>query len=438
MKTNYTLIGDVREKLKELPDKSIQMCVTSPPYYALRDYGESDQLGLEDTPEEFVENMVGVFAEVHRVLRDDGTLWLNLGDSYLKNKQLAFMPQRVALALQDWGWILRQDIILAKKNCMPESVKDRFTKSHEYIFLFSKQPKYFFNQIREPATQVSIDRSKRKMNFRKITPDKTVYDEAQDPSRVVAADHMRNKRSVWNMRTASYKEAHFAVFPPELAETCIQAGCPEKICAECGTPYALENKYDFVTENKKEKNLNFGKYENAKNESKNRQGINKSRGEKLIKVRTNLPSQNDFVNFMKKTSDIKTLSENTYVKKSTIEHWFRKDKNGFSYPSIEDWNKVKEFLDDFSQEFHNIDKRLSDFELKTDDVISKKIIGQELKKQCDCETDETKPGIVLDCFMGSGTTAMVAQNLFRKWIGVELNPEYEKLIRKRTAQQVIF
>ena len=137
MKTNYTLIGDVREKLKELPDKSIQMCVTSPPYYALRDYGESDQLGLEDTPEEFVENMVGVFAEVHRVLRDDGTLWLNLGDSYLKNKQLAFMPQRVALALQDWGWILRQDIIWAKKNCMPESVKDRFTKSHEYIFLFS-------------------------------------------------------------------------------------------------------------------------------------------------------------------------------------------------------------------------------------------------------------------------------------------------------------
>ena len=121
MKTNYTLIGDVREKLKELPDKSIQMCVTSPPYYALRDYGESDQLGLEDTPEEFIKNMVKVFAEVHRVLRDDGTLWLNLGDSYLKNKQLGFIPQKVAIALQEWGWILRQDIIWAKKNCMTES-----------------------------------------------------------------------------------------------------------------------------------------------------------------------------------------------------------------------------------------------------------------------------------------------------------------------------
>jgi len=276
MKTNYTLIGDVREKLKELPDKSIQMCVTSPPYYNLRDYdNQENQLGLENTPEKFVANLVEVFAEVHRVLRDDGTLWLNLGDSYLKNKQLGFIPQKVAIALQEWGWILRQDIIWAKKNCMPESVKDRFTKNHEYIFLFSKQPNYKFNQIREPATQVSIDRSKRKMNFRKITPNKTVYDKAQDPSRVVAADHMRNKRSVWNMRTASYKEAHFAVFPPELAETCIKAGSNEK-------------------------------------------------------------------------------------------------------------------------------------------------------------------DIVLDCFMGSGTTAMVAQDLFRKWIGVELNPEYEKLIRKRTAQQVLF
>ena len=275
MKTNYTLIGDVREKLKELPDKSIQMCVTSPPYYNLRDYGESDQLGLEKTPEEFIKNLVDVFAEVHRVLRDDGTLWLNLGDSYLKNKQLGFIPQRVAIALQEWGWILRQDIIWAKKNCMPESVKDRFTKNHEYIFLFSKQPKYFFNQVLEPVKQVSIERAKSPMKHRTISTKGVKYDSSDNPNRVVRADGMKNKRSVWNMRTASYKEAHFAVFPPELAETCIKAGSNEK-------------------------------------------------------------------------------------------------------------------------------------------------------------------DIVLDCFMGSGTTAMVAQNLFRKWIGVELNPEYEKLIRKRTAQQVIF
>lgn len=357
MKTNYTLIGDVREKLKELPDKSIQMCVTSPPYYALRDYGESNQLGLEDTPEEFVENMVEVFAEVHRVLRDDGTLWLNLGDTYLKNKQLGFIPQRVAIALQEWGWILRQDIIWAKKNCMPESVKDRFTKSHEYIFLFSKQPNYFFNQIREPATQVSIDRSKRKMNFRKITPDKTVYDEAQDPTRVVAADHMRNKRSVWHMRTASYKEAHFAVFPPELAETCIKAGCPEKICAECETPYVQKyEKGDYNKEHQKKSGGNVdGKY-------------------------------------------------------------FGKSKKDYKSAKAQDASETKRrILESMRQK-----------------------IDKGLQKQCDCETNETKSGIVLDCFMGSGTTAMVAQDLFRKWIGIELNPEYEKLILKRTSQQVLF
>lgn len=306
MKTNYTLIGDVRKKLKELPDKSIQMCVTSPPYYNLRDYdNQENQLGLEKTPEEFVANLVEVFAEVHRVLRDDGTLWLNLGDSYamssmrgknskfksidqshsgitnvkrslngLPPKSLMGIPWKVAIALQEWGWILRQDIIWAKKNCMPESVKDRFTKSHEYIFLFSKQPKYFFNQVLEPVKQESIARSKRKYTPRNIRKDKTLIEETKVYGKRFVPE-MRNKRSVWNMRTASYKEAHFAVFPPELAETCIKAGSNEK-------------------------------------------------------------------------------------------------------------------------------------------------------------------DIVLDCFMGSGTTAMVAQDLFRKWIGVELNPEYEKLIRKRTAQQVLF
>ena len=403
MKTNYTLIGDVREKLKELPDKSIQMCVTSPPYYALRDYGTAEweggdtncnhlektsgmsnkntlghsgnlpstnqanlsgkiqykneckkcnakrkdnQLGLEKTPEEFVANLVEVFAQVHRVLRDDGTLWLNLGDSYLKDKQLGFIPQKVAIALQEWGWILRQDIIWAKKNCMPESVKDRFTKSHEYIFLLSKQPKYFFNQVLEPVKQESIARSKRKYTPRNITKDKTTIEKTKSYGKRFVPE-MRNKRSVWNMRTASYKEAHFAVFPPELAETCIKAGCPEKICAECGTPY------EKVVERKK---LNIK--------------IEKSESERFS---VNLKNNHR--------------------------------KIGGQY----------------------------DKELKKNPLIDK-----GLQKQCDCETDETKAGIVLDCFMGSGTTAMVAQQHSRKWIGVELNPEYEKLIKKRTAQRELF
>ena len=175
------LIGDCREKLRELENSSVQMCVTSPPYWGLRDYGHDGQLGLEETPEEYVENLVKVFREVRRVLRDDGTLWLNLGDSYynyrpvkgqsltkqtvsksnqdlpqdcsrrgnkiegLKEKDLVGIPWRVAFALQADGWYLRQDIIWQKPNPMPESVKDRCTKSHEYIFLMSKSPKYYYD-----------------------------------------------------------------------------------------------------------------------------------------------------------------------------------------------------------------------------------------------------------------------------------------------------
>ena len=309
------LIGDVRERLKELPDQSVNCCVTSPPYWGLRDYGTAswkdgdaecdhapdkrgsrfatpvsgkqgsntgsgsasrrdcdcgavridDQIGLETTPQEFVDSMVAVFREVKRVLRDDGTLWLNLGDSYggsgkgrngdgtmgilnstkqrsnvgshdgaipstkrgfnqryfgkefdtdkqgadeghvdrrglvydVKPKDLVGIPWRVAFALQADGWYLRQDIIWAKPNPMPESVTDRCTKSHEYIFLLSKSPKYYFdhNAIKEPA--------------------------------IVAIKETRNKRDVWTVSTKPFKGAHFATFPPDLIEPCILAGCPE-------------------------------------------------------------------------------------------------------------------------------------------------------------------------------------------------------------------
>ena len=158
------LQGDCIETLKQLEEQSVNTCITSPPYWGLRDYGETDQLGLEDTPEEFVENLVKVFREVKRVLRDDGTVWLNLGDSYMLNKQLGGIPWRVALALQQDGWYLRQDIIWHKPNPMPESVKDRCTKAHEYIFLLSKSPKYYFDNeaIKEDAVRAGkIPKGKR-------------------------------------------------------------------------------------------------------------------------------------------------------------------------------------------------------------------------------------------------------------------------------------
>ena len=342
------LIGDVRQKLKDLPDCSVDCVVTSPPYWGLRDYGTAswdggdsscdhqgkpmatkaninrncgtgndvknatarefykdicgrcgavrvdNQLGLEPTPDEYVANMVAVFREVRRVMRDDGTLWLNLGDSYggsgkgrngdgtmgvlnsrkqrsntgshdgaipstkrgfneryfgkefasdkqgaddghvdrtslvydVKPKDLVGIPWRVAFALQADGWYLRQDIIWAKPNPMPESVTDRCTKSHEYLFLLAKSAKYYFDNeaIKEPASTPPATRNKNEEGYDPSYPN---GDRFSPGDRIYGADGKRNKRDVWTVTTKPFKGAHFATFPPQLIEPCILAGCPE-------------------------------------------------------------------------------------------------------------------------------------------------------------------------------------------------------------------
>jgi len=257
---NKTHIGDCRKLLADFAAAGIraQTCVTSPPYFGLRDYGHPDQIGLEPTPDEYVAKLVEVFREVRRVLRDDGTLWLNLGDSYartggtdrkvsatakvgstrntliqmsdrtsrattygLKDKDLIGIPWRVAFALQADGWYLRQDVIWHKPNPMPESVRDRFTKAHEYIFLLSKSPRYYFDHeaIKEPSVYADCGRpSKRKGEFKA----KGEPLPGQLPFRAIT--ETRNRRSVWTVPTRPYKGAHFATFPPELIEPCILAG----------------------------------------------------------------------------------------------------------------------------------------------------------------------------------------------------------------------
>jgi DNA modification methylase len=246
------LQGDVRETLRALETGSVQTCVTSPPYFGLRDYGVSGQIGLEPTPAEYVEQMVAVFREVRRVLRDDGTLWLNLGDSYasgggtggtgketdytgkrslpnkraegLKPKDLIGIPWRVAFALQADGWYLRQDIIWHKPNPMPESVRDRCTKAHEYVFLLSKSERYFFDAeaMKEPSAQPERA-GKLERSFSTGKPDAVLR---QDVGRAVMRTETRNRRSVWTVATRPYKGAHFATFPPALIEPCILAGAP--------------------------------------------------------------------------------------------------------------------------------------------------------------------------------------------------------------------
>jgi len=267
------IIGDCRDVLPTLPDQSVHCCVTSPPYFGLRDYGVDGQIGLEPTPDDFVGEMVKVFREVRRVLREDGTLWLNLGDSYatgttagrqqspnpgvgannpdaqnsvarigtpdgLKTKDLIGIPWRVAFALQADGWYLRQDIIWAKPNPMPESVTDRCTKSHEYIFMLSKSARYYYDSdaIKEPAIYAELGykdaetyagkhhkTDKQRGHSRRHAGFSDRWDSM---SREEQCSGTRNKRDVWTVATKPFPDAHFATFPPKLIEPCILAGCP--------------------------------------------------------------------------------------------------------------------------------------------------------------------------------------------------------------------
>lgn len=253
--------GDCRDVLATLPTASVDCIVTSPPYFGLRDYGKANQIGLEPTPDAFVAEMVDVFREARRVLRDDGTLWLNIGDSYavsgkggnpadsqhrkqatnvgslvsgrkrtdvLKPKDLIGIPWRVAFALQADGWYLRQDIIWSKPNPMPESVRDRCTKAHEYIFLLSKSERYYYDAdaIAEPAKYAghvvslgdkSLSRGQARAAGRLPSGNGNAVSVTVSPT--------RNRRSVWTITTKTFGGAHFATFPPELAELCTKAGC---------------------------------------------------------------------------------------------------------------------------------------------------------------------------------------------------------------------
>ena len=261
------LIGDATETLRTLPDQSVHCCVTSPPYFGLRDYGRDGQIGLEETPEAFVESLVEVFREVRRVLRDDGTVWLNLGDSYGKAKQLIGIPWRVTFALQADGWYLRQDIIWHKPNPMPESVRDRCTKAHEYVFLLSKSPKYYYDHwsAREPVSSNPTTKARNKRSDKGMVGASALHkssfgqsgrggfdrkasgiavcscvseiDECHEGPVTMEKDckicdgsgivQTRNRRSVWTITAKPYKGAHFATFPPDLIEPCVLAGCPE-------------------------------------------------------------------------------------------------------------------------------------------------------------------------------------------------------------------
>lgn len=419
------------EVLKTLPDKMVQTIVTSPPYYGLRDYGTAkweggdpecdhiqvkrasldsglrndgrthkglydgekatelimsyrhvcpkcsairidDQIGLEQTPEEYVAKLVSVFRECRRVLRDDGTLWLNLGDSYngsggaggdyaegglkegqpkypgrsiygLKPKDLIGIPWMVAFALRADGWYLRSDIIWHKPNPMPESVKDRPTKSHEYIFLLAKSQKYYYDAeaVKEPQSELTIKMyGHREDGKQQRINSKYTGNQANPDKRNVNPDNKRNRRSVWTVTTKPYKGAHFATFPPDLIEPCVLAGTSDKgRCPKCGAP--------FVRELEK---ISTGKrYSTGKSESKNQTGL------------------------------------------------------ATAFSGYDDGSSAPVYL------------------------------TKGWQPTCDCGL-EPVPCVVLDPFNGSGTTGAVALKHGRDYIGIELNPEYIELTYRRLAE----
>ena len=372
--TYKILQGNCIDQLKTIDSGSIQTCVTSPPYRGLRDYGVSGQLGLEPTPEEYVANMVEVFREVKRVLRDDGTVWLNLGDSYygggwkgsqtdltdtkqgtnagtlcgkdmkkdpphkiIKPKDLVGIPWSVAFALRADGWYLRQDIVWHKPNPMPESVTDRCTKAQEYIFLLSKSSKYYYDA--EAVKEPSVD--KESYNGRRLRKMTDEYVKTTGHANTTAVPEgktypERNKRSVWTVTTQPYPGAHFATFPPKLIEPCILAGSSNKSCEVCGAPW------ERVTE-------------------KESVGRKRSNGMPIAPMA---------------------------------------GKKGYDCGSAGSVNTTT----------------------------------TGWQPTCKCENNGMARSKVLDPFAGSGTTLMVAEENGREGIGIELNPEYVKLIEERLSQ----
>jgi DNA modification methylase len=368
--------GNSVEVTKSLPSRSVHTVVTSPPYWGMRDYGndKTEEIGSEETPQLFVERLVSLFREIRRVLRDDGTVWLNLGDTYgnqangntgLPEGNILGIPWKVAIALQDDGWVLRQDIIWDKPSCMPDSVTNRCTKSHEYIFLLSKSMSYYYDQ--EAIKEGAQNRSCGNKPGGKSGSAKKGF-EIRDFSKVANKIYsVRNKRSVWHVASNGYPGAHFAVFPEKLIEPCILAGTSAKgCCPECGAGW--DRVLVEVTGKKIE---GESKYARDRSLKPNRNGVDSTLDGEHIK---------------KETVGWKPGCECYGVK---VQSLFPRDKEDprYSYKVEkwwEWWNKLK-------------------------------VEYEEL---------ETVPAIVLDPFLGSGTTAEVATEHGRQCWGIELSKEY--------------
>lgn len=350
LQTGVVHTGDAAETLRTLPESSVHMVMTSPPYWQLRDYGEEGQLGLEETAEEFVDAIADVCDEIMRVLRPDGSLWLNLGDTYDdKDKQL--IPERVAIECQSRGWILRNDVTWHKPNPMPNSVKDRLNTTTEEVFHLVPQKSYYYDldAIREEYADVSVRRATDRWDGDAVRGHPEGKAQTLDPEQFT---HPRGKNpgDVFEVTTKPFPDAHFAVYPPELCEKPIKATCPSEVCAECGSPYERVVERDTVSDET---------------------------------IREEFPERAESVGASERNDDIRRRIKGEELRELRGE------------PTVKGWRST-----------------------------------------CDCDTDATEPGVVLDPFAGAGTTLLKAKDLGRRFVGIELSAEYADMARKRVGLTV--
>jgi DNA modification methylase len=398
------------ETLRKMPDSFIDSVITSPPYWQLRDYGYEGQWGLETTYDEYLNHLWQMMDEIYRVLKPSGTCWINLGDTYGGNNSMAsnngragfgnpreqitsrgiskclmLIPHRFAIGCIDRGWIMRNDIVWAKRNGMPDSVKDRFTKKHEYFFFMVKSEKYYFDldSIRDSIKRVSIERYKYKFTGQE-------------------GGNSNNFKG---------------------------------------------NKSHLIPQSK---------YQNIDIEKEHRQGMHQNRGQNVIQKRPNLPTHKEFVTFIKKRIKMNVLTESVDIPKTTIEHWFRNDEKGFAYPSIEHWELIKDYFDNWDEEFELMNYNMTYVIIENDDINKNENKGKNPGDISDFWDVPTKPnreshyaqysddlikkpilagcpegGIIYDPFMGSGSTAEACLRANRKFIGSEMSEEYIAIANKR-------
>lgn len=401
--------GDVREQLRLLPAGSTQCCVTSPPYWALRDYGVEGQLGMEATPEEFIANMVDVFREARRVLRDDGTLWLNMGDTYAKTGgkgdgphefragrtfqqrnpavskvptgykpgDMIGIPAKLAEALRADGWYLRAEIIWHKRSPMPESVRNRPTKAHEYVFLLTKSRKYFYDVIgSQEATTGNAHSRGHGVNPKAAATDFDGVTKQNNSFSAAVKDLVatRNMRSVWSLSNHPFKGKHFAAFPPELVRRCLSAGVSvHGCCPTCGAAW---------------------------------------------------------VRIVEKVRRPTRPGEKTKI--TVPGGW---DVGTGSHGSVNRAGRTESTYSDLTAETFRDSLVVGNRDAQRH-VTEKITVGW--KPGCQCEAADPVPCTVLDPFHGAGTTMCVSRRLGYAYVGVELNPAYIDLSIERLSQPIIF